>query len=573
MSPAYRSLAIGSAIVLAVLPLTACGGGGSSHNAQTTVPFARASASPVAGANASGTIIIIVPSDAQSTSHTSRHAAYVSAATTRAAVFIDGATAPAGSTTSCTPSSCTITWVAGLSVPASHTFAIETDNGTKALSEGVQSYAIVSGNNGTLATMTLNGIAANASWSSESCLTAATTCSGTLTVSDAAGNPIVNTSSPLATGYDNGPLTFGSTASGVGTVTVGGTLTQPGSAGTAAYTVHCVVSTGGFLTSMTPASTTGSGDITSGELSNRGLTYPASIAYVPSIYSCSATTMIAETRLYVGSIAAPGIVSVFAAGASGAASTIATIGGGTTGNSRPAGIGVDANQTVFIANNASNAVTVFPGNPVGSVTSTPILTIGGAATALSNPLGVAVTDSPGRIYVVNQTANSLTVYNSYGNATPVATITTGINYPYCVELDSSGRMYVANENSATITIYATNPTGNEAPLTTIGGALTGLTAPTGVALDSSGRIYVSNGNTALVFAAYPAGGNEAPLATISGALTGLSTPQGITVDFAGRIYLANNGSNVLVFPAYPASGNEAPIATINVANPFGLVTQ
>jgi len=134
-------------------------------------------------------------------------------------------------------------------------------------------------------------------------------------------------------------------------------------------------------------------------------------------------------------------------------------------------------------------------------------------------------------------------------------------------------MYVANENSATITIYATNPTGNEAPLTTIGGALTGLTAPTGVALDSSGRIYVSNGNTALVFAAYPAGGNEAPLATISGALTGLSTPQGITVDFAGRIYLANNGSNVLVFPAYPASGNEAPIATINVANPFGLVTQ
>jgi len=72
-------------------------------------------------------------------------------------------------------------------------------------------------------------------------------------------------------------------------------------------------------------------------------------------------------------------------------SPIATIGGGSTGISLPAAVGLDANGLIYVANDyPSSNVLVFAANPTGNVTTAPIATYGGGSTTISFPRGVAV---------------------------------------------------------------------------------------------------------------------------------------------------------------------------------------
>jgi hypothetical protein len=186
----------------------------------------------------SGTLTIATP--VTGASSRVRKPAFVSASTKHAAVFIDGATTAAGSTTTCsaetgTGTGCTISWSAQLAVPASHAFAVETDTGTNSpantvLSEGKGTYAVVAGTN-TLAALSLNGVAVDATFAVTSCSGASpnSLCSGTVVLADAAGNAIAYTGATVvpATGnspssgnvFDNGNVTFVSSNSVAGLVT------------------------------------------------------------------------------------------------------------------------------------------------------------------------------------------------------------------------------------------------------------------------------------------------------------------------------------------------------------------
>ena len=554
--------------------LSACTGGGSEI---ARIVAANPSASPGAAAPATayGTIRIVVPPKASAASRT-RKPSYISAGTTSAALFIDGATTPAGMTTTCSATvssgaGCTITWTTAVSVPAAHSFAVEIDNGTTVLAENKASYAIVSGSN-TLAVLTLNGIAASATLTGETCAT--TNCSGTLTFSDAAGDSIVNTTSPLAAGFDNGPLTLASTATSVGSVTAGATQTQPSATGTAAYTVTCDSSAGSFSTTLSPASTTGSGDITGAELSGRGLVYPASISSASDHYFCTTGTTISDQAIYVGEYTEYGSVLVYPLRASGAATPFATIGGGSTGIQGPLGVVLDTAGRIYVANYNANSLTVYAANPVGSVTTAPVAKIAGANTALSEPFGL-VMDGNGRTIVTNFASSTVTVYaaNPVGtlNEIPVATISgssTGLSGPQDVALDSTGRIYVSNEASDTVTVYAANPSGSvtSAPLATISGVNPDFNDPAGMAFDSSGRLYVANyGNADVLVFAANANGNATPVATIGGGSTALDGPASVALDSTGRIYVGNelNGT-VTEYAASPVgSVTSAPLTTIS----------
>src|SRR5260370_6003375 len=134
----------------------------------------------------------------------------------------------------------------------------------------------------------------------------------------------------------------------------------------------------------------------------------------------------------------------------------------------------------YVANFNGNSATVYAAGATGNAT--PIATIAGSNTGLTSPQGIAV-DAAGRLYVAN-IANpyTITIYASgaTGNATPAATIAgsnTGLSQPEGIALDAAGRLYVATLLNTTVTVYAAGAAGNATPTVTIAGNHTALNTP------------------------------------------------------------------------------------------------
>ena len=306
------------ACVATAVLLSACASGGSSISPKVTPSLELVS----------GTLKIGLPSfTAQSSG---RKPEFVSPSTGHASVFIDGAAANAGSTTSCsattgTGTGCTISWAAKLTVPASHTFAVETDTGANlpaniVLSEGAASYAVVAGSGNTLAALSLNGVFHTATFAVTACSgsTPNSLCNGTVVLADSAGNAIAYTGSTAVptTGnspssgnvFDNGAVTFVSATPANGLVTgtaqtassnvfstfASNTLSVSGvnTTGTYTYQVTCGASATGTFGITVGGASTPSNAVTTAELAALAtpVTYPAGItvnATVPS-FTCTA---------------------------------------------------------------------------------------------------------------------------------------------------------------------------------------------------------------------------------------------------------------------------------------------
>jgi sugar lactone lactonase YvrE len=251
-------------------------------------------------------------------------------------------------------------------------------------------------------------------------------------------------------------------------------------------------------------------------------------------------------------------------------------------------------SAIFVAN--SYNVAAFPTGSHGNVA--PIA----LNTEMADPIGLA-RDKSGRIYVVNNGTNTVTVYsaNANGNVEPVAVIggsNSQLALPTAIALDASENIYVVNgaANSQSINVYPALGTSagilNEAPIGRIAGSKTMLDYPTGIALDSKGNIYVANASGGPVvpheiynvgrITIYPPGsnGNVAPAAVISGKQTGLALPLGIALGSHGNIYVANlntanvgnpqlNNSSITVYTP-GNNGDAAPIAII-AGDKTGLV--
>jgi sugar lactone lactonase YvrE len=208
---------------------------------------------------------------------------------------------------------------------------------------------------------------------------------------------------------------------------------------------------------------------------NTALDYPSGIAL-------DSTGKIYIANQYSGS----GVITVYAAGATGNATPVAIITGSNTGLNEPNGLALDSTGKLYVADENScgpASVTVYAAGATGNAT--PVATISGSNTLLTYSHAVAL-DSAGRIYVVNGSCgsnpNSVTVYaaGATGNVAPIAVITgsnTTLSDPNGISLDAAGNIYVGNRN--TIDVFAANPVGtlNEAPIASITGSNTGLTTP------------------------------------------------------------------------------------------------
>jgi hypothetical protein len=229
-------------------------------------------------------------------------------------------------------------------------------------------------------------------------------------------------------------------------------------------------------------------------------------------------------------------IEIYAAGANGNVSPIATISGTYTGLLPMDGyVTVDGNGTIYAAScdyEEHGVVTVYAPGSTGNAV--PIQVISGSYTGLGQPLGIAV-DSADNIYVTNG-HSSITVYaaGSTGNVAPIQQISgsntrlSGVR-PYGMALDSAGNMYVSNSHA--VLVFAAGATGNVAPTRSIFGKKSKLTGPTAVALDGGDNLYVANTNALVTGASWVtvyrpgADGDHRPAQLIKGGDTLLDSHQ------------------------------------------------
>ncbi len=96
------------------------------------------------------------------------------------------------------------------------------------------------------------------------------------------------------------------------------------------------------------------------------------------------------------------------------------------------------------------------------------------------------------IFVANTYSVAAFPTGSHGDLAPVA-LNTDMANPLGLARDKSGRIYVVNNGTNTVSVYAANANGNVEPVAVIGGSNTQIALPTGIALDRSENIYVVNG--------------------------------------------------------------------------------
>jgi len=198
------------------------------------------------------------------------------------------------------------------------------------------------------------------------------------------------------------------------------------------------------------------------------------------------------------------------------------------------GITIDASGNLYVAEAGGNK----GNNTVAQYNTSGVLSFSLTNTYLANPVGVA-TDGAGNIYVLDNTNQNVTEYNSTG--TYLSTPITGLNTPWAIYIDDAGYIYIGDSGTGTVTVY--NSTG------TVLTSITGLTDPRGIVTDSKGNLYVSD-YTKNTVTKYPLTGGD----NLSGVLpAGLSFDNGTGV-FNGTVTSPFTATNFSI-TAYNASGN------------------
>lgn len=195
-------------------------------------------------------------------------------------------------------------------------------------------------------------------------------------------------------------------------------------------------------------------------------------------------------------------------------------------------------EFLFVADSSSGVLIYNPkkanSSPIGSIT-----------TGVSIPSGLAV-DTHGSLYVTNDGTNTVTVYPK-GSSSPTLTISTGIDGPYGVTVDSKGNVFVSNLNNNTITAYAA---GQTSPYETIN--FTNYGQAVGLGVDASDNIWVACDSSNGVFE-IPAGSSSVQ----NSGLTKLNGPISVSFGKSDIIYVSNFASqsvNIYTYGTTSPSG-------------------
>jgi sugar lactone lactonase YvrE len=239
----------------------------------------------------------------------------------------------------------------------------------------------------------------------------------------------------------------------------------------------------------------------------------------------------------------------------------------------PTSMAFDAGGDLFVSNSDSNTITVDPassGTIFGQSVTANVVASLSSATGLNGPFGIAF-DTAGNLYIVNNSANAVTVIPAttgtlFGqsvtaNVATTLTAATGLNSPYGIVVDTNGDLLISNSGNNTVTVvpastgtlYGQSVTVDVAtPLT----SATGLVEPFGMALDANGDLFISNwglgsisvlpATTGTIFGQSVTADQTATLA----AATGVGAAYDIALDASGDLYISNVALNtVSVIPS------------------------
>ena len=232
--------------------------------------------------------------------------------------------------------------------------------------------------------------------------------------------------------------------------------------------------------------------------------------------------------------------------------TIATLG---SGFSQPAGVAVDGNGDVFVADAASNSVKEIVagsnGNAPGVVSSTS--TVNTINSTFNVPRGVAV-DGSGNVFVADTGSNAIkkiaAVKGVVSSTSTVTSVGSNFNGPKGLAVDRSGNVFVADNGHQQVKeIVAVNGVVTSSSTVNVVGS--GFTAPNSVAVDVNGNVFVSDGTGGTVDEIVAGTGGAAPGAvsstsTVNVVGSGFSTPEGVIADASGDVFVGDNNSSTVL---------------------------
>jgi hypothetical protein len=221
----------------------------------------------------------------------------------------------------------------------------------------------------------------------------------------------------------------------------------------------------------------------------------------------------------------------------------------------PAGVAVDKNGNVYVADAMNNAVKeILAVN--GSIPASPtIITLG---SGYSEPEGVTV-DSSGNVYVADTgkgAVKEIVAVNGSIPASPTIRMLTSIDNPYGVAVDNSGNVYVSG-GCPSGNYPPGTPCGSVEELLAVNGSVPvsanvigfggSFDNPAGLALDGGGNLYVADEGDNAIKELLAINGSisiSSTLRTLS-TFTGTAGTTGVAVDGSGNVYVADMVANAV----------------------------
>jgi hypothetical protein len=239
-------------------------------------------------------------------------------------------------------------------------------------------------------------------------------------------------------------------------------------------------------------------------------------------------------------------------------------------------IAVDSSGAIYVAERNSfgiGRVLIFAAGSNGNIPPTHVLT--GPATGLIYPTAIAF-NSAGDLFVANYSGggNGPTPLlefapEEYGNAKPIAVISSIVGIVIGIAFDSKDDIYVAEQGNrfAGVAEYPAGSDGNVPPTRTISGALTLLQTPCGLAIGALGDIRVTDcflpeADFGIHVFGPTQHGDVAPLGSIAGQDTEMHDPRGIAVGLFGNSYVAEHQKHQILIYHIGARGDASPIQDI-----------
>ena len=240
-------------------------------------------------------------------------------------------------------------------------------------------------------------------------------------------------------------------------------------------------------------------------------------------------------------------------------------------------IDINANR-LYVANQSGNSIAIFDNASTLSGATTPTRLIQGNLTGLSGPIDVSVDTIGNLIYVAN--GNSVLVFSSAstvnGNVAPVRTINMGVTIGGIYSDPNGDQLYLTDPADQVVDRLDSASTQDVVGI--VGGVISGpdtqLSQPRGVFLDVSGRLIVSNSASASI-TLYPNAGTNTgdivPVVNVNGSNTQLQAPGQVSLNrtiLNGELYVADPvAGKILIFTNLAGlTGNVTPARTISGSN-------